>query len=277
MIDQTVECNLCGCHDVSIVEDDNIVMQVLKCRRCSLVFLHPHPDIEAAAQHYDADYYSEWIDIQKKKRITMWKERLQRVKRFRQGGELLDIGCGEGTFLKLARDSGWNIEGTELSVYGSQYASRILQTHIFCGELPEAGYKDNSFDVVTMWHVLEHVRDPLGYLFEIYRILKPQGLLVVAVPNVNNVFMQIAYRIIKGRKLKLYSSGEKELHLYHFSPQSLQSYLDKTGFECLSLSPDYGIIELPKKIVNMISVVPYYCFGIHGYNAIEIFAVSRKG
>ena len=106
--------------------------------------------------------------------------------------------------------------------------------------------------------------------------MKPDGLFVLAVPNVNNLILQYAYRLIKHRKLKLFTKGEKEIHLYHFSLVTLRRYLEETGFSCLRLAPDYGIIESAKKIVNWISVIPYYLGGIQIFNAIEVFVVPEK-
>jgi hypothetical protein len=87
--------------------------------------------------------------------------------------------------------------------------------------------------------------------------------------------MQIAYRIIRQRKVELFTKGEKEIHLYHFSPKTLKRYLNETGFKCLKLSPDFGIVESSKKLVNMISVIPYYFAGIKIFNAIEAYAIPK--
>jgi 2-polyprenyl-3-methyl-5-hydroxy-6-metoxy-1,4-benzoquinol methylase len=275
-MDYKVTCNLCGSNNFKVVEEDQLPFRVLRCKNCSLVFVHPHPDYIELKEHYDKGYYSAWVDVQREKRIRMWSNRLKKLKKFRFGGKLLDVGCGEGAFLQLAKKDGWKISGTEMSSYAAEYAADILGVDIFCGELPDAGYPDNSFEVVTMWHVLEHVTDPNNYLNAIYRILKPDGLLVVAVPNANNLVMQIAYRIFKRRKSKLFSKDEKEVHLYHFSPITIKAYLEKAGFSCLSISPDYGIIELSKKCINMISVIPYYLAGIKIFNALEVYAIPKK-
>ncbi|MBW2341104.1 MAG: class I SAM-dependent methyltransferase [Deltaproteobacteria bacterium] len=228
------------------------------------------------AEHYNNSYYKEWIGAQKQDRVRMWSRRLEKLERFRHKGKLLDVGCGDGAFLLLAEKSGWEISGTELSRYAAKYASDKSGIKIFCGELFDAQYPTYAFDVVTMWHVLEHVTDPTRYLTEIHRILKPDGLLVVAVPNVNDIVMQIAYRIIKSRKMKLFSKDEREVHLYHFSAETIKAYLDKTGFDCLKLSPDFGIVDYGKKLINGISIIPYYLAGIHIYNAIEVFAIPKK-
>jgi 2-polyprenyl-3-methyl-5-hydroxy-6-metoxy-1,4-benzoquinol methylase len=234
--------------------------------------VHPFPDIDNLAVHYDEDYYREWISAQKKKRIRMWEGRLNKLEKLRQGGLLLDVGCGDGAFLKLARERGWEISGTEHSSYAANYVGEALGIPVFCGEIFGAGYPDNSFDVVTMWHVLEHVTDPGRYLREIHRILKPSGLLLVAVPNVNDHIMQAAYRLVKGRPLKLFSKDDREIHLYHFSDETLKNYLVKTGFECLKISPDYGITEYSKKMVNFIAAALYYTTGFKIFNALEVYA-----
>ena len=269
-------CNLCGHYDFRVIEKDESFFQVLKCNHCALVFVNPQPDAYQLKDHYCENYYSDWINKQKKKRVRMWQNRLNKIQKLRPKGKLLDVGCGEGLFLKLAQDNGWHISGSELSSYASKYAADTLKTDIYCGDFLEAQFTDNSFDVVTMWHVLEHVKDPKNYLREIHCKLKPNGLLVIAVPNVNDLIMQLAYRAIRRRKLKLYTVNDREAHLYHFSSKTLGAYFDKTEFDCLRMSPDFGIIEFSKKLVNWISVIPFYCSGFKIFNAIEALAVPRK-
>lgn len=276
MIFNEITCNLCGQSRFKVLEDDQTPFKVLKCQNCSLVFVYPQSKNVDIKDHYDEGYYSEWIHAQEKKRLKMWNKRLNLLHKYKDGGMLLDVGCGEGTFLKQAQGRDWRVSGTELSSYAAKYASNVLGTDVFCGELKDAKFNDHVFDVVTMWHVLEHVSDPIKYLLEAHRILNSRGLMVIAVPNVNNFFMQIAYRIIKRRKLKLFTKDEKELHLYHFSAKTIKQYLDKAGFDCLKISPDYGIIDLYKKIINMIAVIPYYLAGIKVFNALEIFAIPKK-
>lgn len=80
----------------------------------------------------------------------MWEGRLKKIEKQRQGGRLLDVGCGDGAFLKLAQERGWEVSGTEHSSYAAKYVGEALGITVFCGELFAAGYPDNSFDVVTM-------------------------------------------------------------------------------------------------------------------------------
>ena len=273
--DETI-CNLCKHNAFKVIEEGEPLFKVLKCNNCGLVFVNPHPERNSLRRHYNKSYYSEWINQQKNRRIKMWNSRLEKIMRIKPNGKLLDVGCGEGLFLGLAQAKGWEISGTEISLYASQFASKILGEEIYCGQLHEAAFADDSFDVVTMWHVLEHVEDPKGYLTEVYRVIRPGGLLVIAVPNINNLFLRSLYRLIKWRKLKLFSAKDKEIHLYHFSPKTLYAYLEKAGFDCLRIAPDYGIVQFSKKVINWVSVIPFYIAGIKFFNAIEAMAIARK-
>lgn len=266
-------CNLCGGKEFRIIEDDEAPYRVLGCKGCSLVFVHPQPKGQELSMHYDKGYYQEWLDQKRRKRANMWASRLSKVEKHKKAGRLLDVGCGDGAFLELARKRGWQIAGTEISSYAAKRASEILDTGIFAGELFNARYPGNHFDVVTIWHVLEHVSDPLRYLSEVRRIIKSDGLLIIAVPNINDHLMQVAYRIIRGKRLKLYSRKDREIHLYHFSVDTLVKYLRRTGFTCLSYGPDFGIVETSKKGMNWLAAAFFYMAGMKIFNAIEVYAV----
>jgi SAM-dependent methyltransferase len=136
----------------------------------------------------------------------------------------LDVGANDGFFLHLARQSGWDVQGVEIAESAAAYAREVFDLDVFVGQLTEANFPDQAFDVVTFWHVLEHVHDPLGHLQETYRILKPGGLLIVEVPNISSW----QARLFGARWRAL----DTPRHLYHFSPDSLKAMLQKAGFMC---------------------------------------------
>jgi 2-polyprenyl-3-methyl-5-hydroxy-6-metoxy-1,4-benzoquinol methylase len=266
-------CNLCGAGGrFEMIDESEKPFHVLKCAHCGLIFVDPVPELPLLANHYDASYYANWLGNQKEERQRMWGRRLKTIERLSRTGRLLDVGCATGAFLQLAQNNGWEIRGTEYSPYAAKFAGDLLKADIHCGHLMDARYEDSFFDVVTFWHVLEHLHDPMQYLQEAHRILKPSGLLVIAVPNVNDYIMQTAYRIVKGRPLKLFSKDDREIHLYHFSAETLREYLLKAGFECLKISPDYGITESSKKVVNAIAVAIYSITDLKIFNALEAHA-----
>jgi 2-polyprenyl-3-methyl-5-hydroxy-6-metoxy-1,4-benzoquinol methylase len=104
------------------------------------------------------------------------------IERFVKKGRMLDIGCGRGILPALMRERGWEAQGLEFSETAARHA-RELQVPVFVGNLPDSPYEPESFDAVVLWHVLEHVPDPVEALAKAREILRPGGLLVLAVPN----------------------------------------------------------------------------------------------
>ena len=168
---------------------------------------------------------------------------------------LIDVGCGEGLFLKLAKKDGWDITGTEISPFAVTYGKEKLGLNILQGELMDIGFLDKTFDAVTMWHVLEHTTNPLVVLKETRRILKDDGVFILAIPNLNNVFSQWAYRLVKGRRMHLFDPEDRELHLYHFTPATIRLALEKAGFRVEKIIPDMGIVQWHMRILNYIAKV----------------------
>jgi 2-polyprenyl-3-methyl-5-hydroxy-6-metoxy-1,4-benzoquinol methylase len=265
-------CPLCRSSRCEIAEHAEPPYRVVRCSDCDLVYVDPIPDVGELSLHYNQDYYAEWISSQRKKRERMWGRRLKSIENQITGGDILDVGCGDGLFLEMAQQNGWGGYGTDVSAYATGFASKRIGQNVFCGEIWDAGFNEQSFDVITLWHVLEHTTSPMRTLQEVRKVLKPDGLLVLAVPNLNDRLMQAAYRLVKGRKPRLFSIGDKEVHLFHFSVRSLKLLLEKTGFTCVKVGPDFGVVELSKQLINNVAAVLFYSMGVHWYNSIQVFA-----
>ena len=123
-------------------------------------------------------------------------------------GRVLDVGCGRGVLLQEFRRRGWEVQGTELSESAASYARQTLKIPVEIGDLEAIGFPPNYFDAITLWHVLEHVADPRALLAEIRRILKPDGVLLVAVPN----FGSLEARVSKDKWFHL----DVPRHVTHF-------------------------------------------------------------
>jgi SAM-dependent methyltransferase len=245
------------------------------CADCGLVYVTPIPDGVELFRHYNQDYYAEWISSQREKRERMWTRRLKGIERLTPKGSILDVGCGEGLFLEQAQKNGWRVYGTDISAYAVEFASKRLGQTVFCGEIWDAGLNGQSFDVITLWHVLEHTPSPMRTLQEVRKALKPDGLLVLAVPNLDDRLMQAAYRLVKGCQPRLFSIRDREIHLLHFSIRSLRFLLEKTGFACMETGPDFGVVELPKRLINYVAAALFRLTGVHWYNSIQV--VARRG
>ena len=141
-------------------------------------------------------------------------------------GLLLDVGCGNGKFLGLMRELGWQVEGTEIDPKAVEIA-RNNKLQVGAGELAEQRYPVNSFDVITLNSVIEHVQDPLNLLKESCRILKDGGVLMILTPNTESR----THRIYKDKWLNL----DPPRHLHLFSPKNLRSLAGKAGFKNVSV------------------------------------------
>ncbi len=265
-------CPVCRGGSSRLLEPAEPPHRVLHCPACDVAFVDPFPDRAALQRRYGPGYYAAWISRQKSRRARMWDARLRFLEGVAGRGRLLDVGCGDGAFLEQARRRGWEVAGTEISSWAAAHAAATLGRAVFCGELREAAYPEAHFDAVTLWHVLEHVTEPLSLLEEVRRILKPRGVLIVAVPNRNDRVMQAAYRLVKRRRPKLFSLRDREPHLFHFSAASLTRLVALAGFAVAWIGPDSGIVEPSKRLVNGAAVVLSRLLHRFWWNAILLIA-----
>ena len=138
-------------------------------------------------------------------------------------GKLLDIGCGDGKYLAHMRSKGWRVEGVDIDPVAAKYVREKLGIIVHFGELEKLKFPDNSFDAITMNHVIEHLHDPASFVRECHRILKVGGKLVMATPNVNSW---------GHRKFGInWLSLEPPRHLHLFSQKTLKDCLYRSGFK----------------------------------------------
>jgi 2-polyprenyl-3-methyl-5-hydroxy-6-metoxy-1,4-benzoquinol methylase len=147
---------------------------------------------------------------------------IRRIKSFQPRGRLLDIGCGLGILLDVARSEGFDVAGVEVSPYASAAARDRFNLDVRTGLLPKVGLSDEEFDVIIFNHVLEHEPNFWTDLAEAKCLLKPNGLLVVGTPNFDSLF-----RLLLGSR---WPSLLPDQHLWHFTPVTLNRLLAAAGF-----------------------------------------------
>jgi 2-polyprenyl-3-methyl-5-hydroxy-6-metoxy-1,4-benzoquinol methylase len=266
-----INCVICRGTDSHIIEKCKKGFHVLKCLHCGLVFVSPHPQKELIESAHSDDYYAPWLNDQRSRRIRMWEKRLQTLNSLAgHKGRLLDVGCAEGLFLEQAVKDGWSVTGTEISPFAVRHGKEKLSLNVMQGELADMKFPDDSFDAVTMWHVLEHTVNPVGVLSEIRRVLKDDGVFVMAIPNLDNILSQFAYRLIRGRRIHLFDPDDRELHLYHFTPRTIRMASEKAGFHVQKILPDMGIVQWHIKGLNHIAAAGSRVIGRIITDAIEI-------
>ena len=241
------KCENCGClnnkklYEVEYKGDSfygskPLLLIVERCAKCSLIRLHHEGGSSDVEDMHDDWWEVSWKDtyIRFKKKIDLNNvSKLEFLAERSSGKRLLDIGCGCGYFLDVARDMGWAASGSDISSAAVKHAKDVLGLDVFCGKINDAEYPDNIFDVVTMWDVIEHVDHPRAIINEINRILKPGGLLVIETPNANSLIHRIAHIIYRMSFGKISYFLEKiyiPSHLYYFSKMTMGSMLQNSGF-----------------------------------------------
>ena len=174
------ECILCGSKSISHFD------YVSACKKCGLVFNNPRPNMQSISRFYSQEgKTNSWMgaDKQEKAWARLASRRLRRVLAIKRTGRLLDVGCGIGRFINAARKAGFEVQGIELSTSAVNIAKQKYGLNLLFGDLDDLDFEIEKFDVITLWHSLEHVPYPGRTLTKIKSILADGGYLVIAVPN----------------------------------------------------------------------------------------------
>jgi 2-polyprenyl-3-methyl-5-hydroxy-6-metoxy-1,4-benzoquinol methylase len=214
------------------------------CPACGVHFLSPRPTTAAVVQHYDRGATYDLWRADREARERMWRRRLKFVRALAASGTLLDVGTGDGHFLDVAKSAGYTVTGTEVSIAGAE-AARARGHQIFTGQLGVLDLPERSFDIVTMWHVLEHAPNPGGVLTRVFQLLRPGGVLMIAVPNERMNLRRGAAPQGAGSPFGsgTFDEGE-EIHLTFFTPATLAGGLRRAGFEVHRVGVDNVYLQM---------------------------------
>ena len=200
---------------------------IVKCRDCGLVYVNPHRKASAILHNYEEVVDDLYVE-EREGRVLTFQRHLRPLEELMPpapGRRLLDVGCHIGVFLEIAQERGWEAWGIEPSHWATREAqSRGLQ--VIEGTLDDAHLAGESFDVITLWDVIEHLTDPLRELKESHRILRKGGLICIHTMNIESPLA----RLMGSRWPWL-----MEMHLYYFSPRTLGEMLRKAGFTVVKM------------------------------------------
>jgi 2-polyprenyl-3-methyl-5-hydroxy-6-metoxy-1,4-benzoquinol methylase len=278
----------------------------LRCPNCGLVLVYPSPDDKALQDFYNnsyqVDFDSYFKGTRRRSKITL----NMLAKHYPKPGRLLEVGCSYGGFLDEARLKGWDVTGVELSQIAATFARDQLGLRVFCGDLREQLQQlGEPYDVVAIFHVIEHLPNPPALLELCRKLIKPGGLLILKTPNVASSIARL-----------MGSSWHwmcPPAHLYLYSPATLGRLLAKSGYQALTIQSSQGDAhnnlfaiasgigrralfqpnvkslahvrrKLPLKIVEAACEIFYYPFRIlvdpwlsASLRQPELFAVARNG
>jgi SAM-dependent methyltransferase len=204
--------------------------QLVTCSACTFVYQNPQLSTAEMQPYYQEDYISYFQGTEATLSRLQWflvtygmRKRAQPLLRHLQQGRLLDVGCATGHFLQYMEvQKGWQVAGIEPNAAAARFAREHFQLDLHVGYLDDCPYPDHSFDVVTMWDVFEHLIDPHAALQTIKRLLKPGGLFVLRVPQIESVDARLFGRYWIGL--------DQPRHYFLFSKKTLHEMLERAGF-----------------------------------------------
>lgn len=255
-------CNLCGANEYTIVHaakydqekdvdlkekfrasgDETLIDQVVKCKRCGLVYVNPRLKANLIVEGYAEGSDENFISQADAREATFDSSLTQIEKYAPHKGKILDIGTAGGSFLAAAKKRGWDVQGCEPNKWMAAWGKKQYSIDIKPGTLFDQKYKTETFDVVTLWDVIEHTTEPDKVVQECARILKKDGLLVINYPDYGSWIAKAT-----ARKWVFLLS----VHLYYFTPETIKKMLEKCGFTIVKLKPHFQKLELGYLLFRM--------------------------
>lgn len=188
-----------------------------------------NPLVAFRGENETPDYFlSEYLPLHLANRENSLAERRAHIAAINRRFQLpvhprhLDVGCALGFMLQEARSAGWDPVGVETSEFAARYAAEHTSCVVHAGTLQQAGFPSESFDVVTLMDVVEHVPDPKELVDEIYRVLRPGGILFIVTPNFGSFSVSLY-------GLEAYGVWPDQ-HVVYFQPRTISALLRKVGF-----------------------------------------------
>ena len=247
---EEIPCPICGEAVYHLLHKEGR-FQMVKCSSCQFIYLNPRPTGEAILRFYQEYLPEDESSIKAWKRMMepIFQKAANIIERYKKnGGRLLDVGTGFGFFLSEMKERGWEVVGVEISKQAITYARNGLGLTVHEGPLEKIGFPENDFDVVSGFYVIEHLPNPMEFLKECYRILNPEGILLLRYPHTTPIknFLHLI-----GIENRLY---DLPAHLSDFSPEIIERCMGKAGFkECRQFIGGYTIPkEQGKKIASVI-------------------------
>ena len=269
-------CIVCGSKSRDLlVEKDS--WTVYRCAECGLGFLDPRPSRQEIEALYHREYFAEQYDqgldpgsSRFAQRIRGETHRVRFVGREKRTGRLLDFGCGYGYFLYACRAAGYDVQGVELGEWARQYAVQKLELDVRADDPDRVVRPQDRFDIITMWHFLEHMEQPDSVLRRANSWLRGDGILVIDVPNYEGTDARHRWQAWEG--------WAPPYHLWHFTRSSLISLLSKSGFRVVR-TKDYHSDVIKQRLSPLRFLRPFarMVSKLYSGSIVAVIAVKDAG
>lgn len=209
---------------------------IVKCTGCGFRFTNPRPEASDLGKYYESSEYISHSNTRKGMFATVYQQirkytlsrKLKLINKYQQKGEILDIGCATGQFLNYMKENGWKTTGIEPDEKTRSRAIADYGLNVF----PEKQlnvFDKGGFDVITLWHVLEHVSELKERIGQLRNLLKKEGTLIIAVPNCDSWDAK--------NYGNFWAAYDLPRHLYHFTKSDIKLLLENSGFTIVNIVP----------------------------------------
>jgi 2-polyprenyl-3-methyl-5-hydroxy-6-metoxy-1,4-benzoquinol methylase len=226
--------------------------RVVECSDCAQIYLDPLPSLDEIRELFESlyangegslpelkAYYGYCFDDEPDNPLVQqyeaWLEKIEAVQPL---GSVLDVGCGAGLFLSVARRRGWEPHGIDESIEATDHARSHFGLDPWVGEFEAFKTQERKFDLITGWDVVEHSRDPVGLMRSAAGCLAPNGIVAFSTPNQRSILDLLAgfmYRLTGGRLIAPLEKFYIEQHFLYFTPETLRSCMERAGLEIFAL------------------------------------------
>jgi 2-polyprenyl-3-methyl-5-hydroxy-6-metoxy-1,4-benzoquinol methylase len=231
---------------------------VVRCPHCGLMYVNTRLRQDILWQRYSWDFFvNEYLpqhgDYDEQLNFHIHLPILRELHQLLpRRGCLLDVGCAIGLFLAAARLDGWEVMGNELSSFAADYARKQFGIPVIIGDFETLNLSPDSFDAVTMWDTLEHLRSPQVAIRKAAQLLRPGGVLALSTPNCGG----ISFRLLQDR---WWIVAPKE-HLFYFTPKTISHLLNQNGFKVVLLRTRYIDFRYLRYTLLGRTVMPWHIY-----------------
>lgn len=254
MYEKLNECPVCSASNLKnhkVVKDFSVSKEsfnIMICENCNFQFTNPRPDANEIGKYYQSDEYISHSDkanspinfiykVARKYALASKRKLINTIAKHKKG-RILDYGCGTGYFLETMKENGWKTYGIEPNDQARELAkskSKVKE------KIDDLNLKNKKFDIITLWHVLEHIHDINNTIKILKTILKEKGKIIVAVPNIES-YEQTVFQ-------EEWAAYDVPRHLYHFSQETMKTLMLKHGLKVKKVYP----MKLDAYYISMLS------------------------
>ena len=234
----TTRCPICGAPNGRYLRRGYYV----KCSACKVAFREQHESAAELGEYWEKAFWTEEEIEKRKNRKPVFQDAFKLLQQWKpEGGSVLDIGCGIGTFLAVCREGGWDVTGVEPSSIACDVASKEYGLELINEPFSSAMFQGKKFDAIFAAQVLHHLPDPVAFVADIDRVLADDGILILRTPNLIPLEVSLFLQRLLGRKKEFFCGPA----LYTFHPNTLSLLFRRLDYREVTFVNSRPYLEMP--------------------------------